>query len=77
MKWSLGTDATHAEHIETIKEREYVKVRQDNRFEPTHLGLGLVEGYDLMGYAMSKPTLRANLEEDLKKYTKIFPSKLG
>ena len=44
-----------------------MKVKPDNRFEPTQLGLGLVEGYDLMGYAMSKPTLRANLEEDLKK----------
>ena len=37
-----------------------------NRFVPGELGLGLVEGYDNMGYEMSKPHLRAALEEDLK-----------
>ncbi len=62
-----GTDATHAEHIETIKERFYVSF-ENNRFEPAQLGLGLVEGYDSMGYAMSKPNLRAALEEDLKAF---------
>ena len=60
-----GTDATHAEHIETIKERGYVTFDM-NRFVPGELGLGLVEGYDNMGYEMSKPHLRAALEEDLK-----------
>jgi hypothetical protein len=30
------------------------------------LGLGLVEGYDSMGYEMSKTNLRCILEEDLK-----------
>ena len=40
----LGTDATHAEHIETIKNRSYVGVRPDGRFVPGHLGMGLVEG---------------------------------
>lgn len=39
---------------------------------PCELGLGLVEGYDLMGYAMSKPNLRAALEEDLKAYVDSF-----
>ena len=28
--------------------------------------MGLVEGYDAMGFAMSKPHLRAGLEADLK-----------
>jgi len=64
-KHGIGTDATHAEHIETIKERSYVYFEQ-NRFKPAEIGLGLVEGYDSMGYAMSKPDLRARLEEDLK-----------
>jgi len=40
----LGTDATHAEHIETIKSRLYVGVRPDGKFVPGELGMGLVEG---------------------------------
>lgn len=62
-----GTDATHAEHIETIKSRLYVGVRPDGRFVPGELGMGLCEGYDNMGYELSKPNLRAELESDLKR----------
>ncbi|XP_019609294.2 DNA topoisomerase 3-alpha isoform X1 [Rhinolophus sinicus] len=65
-KHGIGTDATHAEHIETIKARMYVGLTPDRRFLPGHLGMGLVEGYDSMGYEMSKPDLRAELEADLK-----------
>lgn len=88
-----GTDATHAEHIETIKSRRYVGLTSDQRFLPGELGMGLVEGtygymhcvkrntvrfgwcrfsnilplgYNSMGYEMSKPNLRAELEADLK-----------
>ena len=43
----IGTDATHAEHIETIKSRMYVGVRNDGRFVPGELGMGLVEGDSL------------------------------
>ena len=39
-----GTDATHAEHIETIKARNYVGVQNDGTFLPGTLGMGLVEG---------------------------------
>ena len=39
-----GTDATHAEHIETIKARNYVGVQSDGSFVPGELGMGLVEG---------------------------------
>ncbi|BFZ03791.1 hypothetical protein BsWGS_06828 [Bradybaena similaris] len=65
-KHGIGTDATHADHIETVKSRMYVGLRPDGRFVPGHLGMGLVEGYDSMGYEMSKPNLRAELEADLK-----------
>ena len=47
LSWLLvcsGTDATHAEHIETIKARLYVGVRPDGKFVPGELGMGLVEG---------------------------------
>uniref|UniRef100_H2Z240 DNA topoisomerase n=1 Tax=Ciona savignyi TaxID=51511 RepID=H2Z240_CIOSA len=66
-KHGIGTDATHAEHIETIKQRMYVGLTNDQRFLPGELGMGLVEGYDLMGYAMSRPELRAELEADLRR----------
>lgn len=65
-KHGIGTDATHAEHIETIKSRSYVGLTPDQRFLPGELGMGLVEGYNSMGYEMSKPNLRAELEADLK-----------
>ncbi|XP_052784926.1 DNA topoisomerase 3-alpha-like [Mya arenaria] len=66
-KHGIGTDATHADHIETIKSRNYVGVRPDGRFVPGQLGMGLVEGYDAMGFEMSKPHLRSELEADLKR----------
>ncbi|KAE8578852.1 hypothetical protein XENTR_v10023799 [Xenopus tropicalis] len=65
-KHGIGTDATHAEHIETIKSRMYVGLTPEQRFLPGELGMGLVEGYDSMGFEMSKPDLRAELESDLK-----------
>ena len=40
----IGTDATHADHIETIKTRKYVGLTPDNRFIPGQLGMGLVDG---------------------------------
>lgn len=60
-----GTDATHAEHIEKVKQRQYAGL-ENNHFLPGKIGLGLVEGYDTMGFEMSKPNLRAQLEADLK-----------
>ena len=44
-----GTDATHAEHIETIKARLYVGLRPDGKFVPGELGMGLVEGKFICG----------------------------
>ncbi|XP_063235537.1 DNA topoisomerase 3-alpha isoform X2 [Bacillus rossius redtenbacheri] len=66
-KHGIGTDATHADHIETIKSRLYVGLENDVHFVPGQLGMGLVEGYDSMGFPMSKPNLRAELEADLKR----------
>uniref|UniRef100_A0A2K6WF35 DNA topoisomerase n=1 Tax=Onchocerca volvulus TaxID=6282 RepID=A0A2K6WF35_ONCVO len=65
-KYGIGTDATHAEHIETIKTRQYARLNNDGRFVPGYIGLALVDGYDRMGYAMSKPHMRADLESQLK-----------
>ncbi|XP_076633672.1 topoisomerase 3-alpha [Colletes latitarsis] len=65
-KFGIGTDATHAEHIDTIKSRQYVGLTDGKYLMPGKLGIGLVMGYDNMGFQMSKPNLRADLEKDLK-----------
>lgn len=41
----IGTDATIAEHIQTILARKYAIKNDQQRFEPTSIGLALVEGY--------------------------------
>ncbi|KAF7267076.1 hypothetical protein GWI33_019678 [Rhynchophorus ferrugineus] len=66
-KHGIGTDATHAEHIDTIKSREYVGLH-DIYFVPGTLGMGLVEGYNNIGLEVSlaKPILRKAFEDDLK-----------
>nr|XP_973578.2 PREDICTED: DNA topoisomerase 3-alpha [Tribolium castaneum] len=67
-KHGIGTDATHAEHIDTIKTREYVGLHENIYFVPGTLGMGLVEGYNNIGLEVSlaKPILRADFEKDLK-----------
>ncbi|QQK41483.1 DNA topoisomerase, type IA, domain 2 [Penicillium digitatum] len=71
----IGTDATMAEHIAKIKEREYVAINQRGsgrsavqEFIPTRLGIALVEGYDNVveglpnSVSLSKPFLRKEME---------------
>lgn len=65
-KHGIGTDATHAEHIEKIKERQYISETPERYLKPEGLGIGLVEGYNTIGYQMSKPFLRAQLERELQ-----------
>ena len=60
----IGTDATIAQHITTICEREYAKKDQNQRFHPTKLGIALVEGYNSMGYQLNKPDLRREMEAE-------------
>ena len=57
-KNGIGTDATVAQHIEKIKERQYV-TETKGALVPTNLGLALIEGYDSMGFEFSRPSLRA------------------
>lgn len=71
----IGTDATMAEHIAKIKEREYVGTQSRGsgrnsvqELIPTRLGVALVEGYDnvVVGLrdspSLSKPFLRKEME---------------
>jgi len=66
-KHGIGTDATHADHIETVKQREYIGICEGDKLIPGKLGMALCDGYDAMRLAMSKPHLRAELESDLKR----------
>jgi len=52
----------------------YVGLIDTRYFTPGELGIGLVDGYDSMGFEMSKPYLRAELESDLKKF--VFASEI-
>lgn len=62
-KNGIGTDATIAEHIAKIIDREYVLTRQEGKTKylvPSTLGIGLVEGFNSIGFdrSLSKPHLR-------------------
>ncbi|KAI8870784.1 prokaryotic type I DNA topoisomerase [Ramicandelaber brevisporus] len=64
----IGTDATIPDHISKVQEREYVIMDRTRHFTPSTLGLGLVEGFDSIGFEMSlsKPYLRQQLEQNLE-----------
>jgi len=60
----IGTDATIAQHITTICDRNYAEKDGNLRFQPTKLGIALVEGYNSMGYQLNKPDLRRHMEAE-------------
>lgn len=69
----IGTDATMAEHIEKVQEREYVIKRKKRgqgvtEFVPSSLGVALAKGYDEIGleWSLTKPFLRKEMEVQLK-----------
>ena len=50
-----------------VKQRAYIGAGEGDRLVPGVVGIALCDGYDSMGFEMSKPNLRAGLEADLKK----------
>ncbi|KAJ7772745.1 DNA topoisomerase [Mycena maculata] len=69
-KNGIGTDATIAQHIETVMNREYVYEEYEGQTKyllPSTLGIGLVEGYNEMGFehSLSKPHLRRQTERSM------------
>ena len=65
-KNGIGTDATIAQHIQTITDRGYVIERMEGAIKylvPSTLGIGLVEGYNEIGFdkSLSKPQLRRDV----------------
>ncbi|KAI0730280.1 DNA topoisomerase, partial [Fomitopsis betulina] len=66
-KNGIGTDATIAQHIETVVKRKYVHEKMQGTIKylvPSALGIGLVEGYDAIGFerSLSRPQLRRDTE---------------
>ncbi|KAG5490206.1 hypothetical protein JKF63_00325 [Porcisia hertigi] len=58
----IGTDATIAQHIKTVLDREYVK-REGQSLVPTTLGIALAAAYESLGLAsLLQPQLRAQME---------------
>ncbi|KAL0581930.1 DNA topoisomerase [Marasmius crinis-equi] len=72
-KNGIGTDATIAQHIETIINREYVIEQYEGATKyllPSTLGIGLVDGYSQMNLnntSLSKPLLRRETERRMVK----------
>lgn len=69
-KNGIGTDATIAEHIKKIIDRQYIVTKKQGRTNyllPSTLGMGLVEGYESMEVSkhLCKPMLRRETEEKL------------
>ncbi|KAJ4466376.1 DNA topoisomerase [Lentinula lateritia] len=73
-KNGIGTDATIAQHIQTIIDREYVIEHYEGATKyllPSTLGLGIVEGYDKIDIvkSMTKPMLRRETERRMNQIT--------
>ncbi|OCF45893.1 DNA topoisomerase III [Kwoniella heveanensis CBS 569] len=70
-KNGIGTDATIAEHIAKIIERSYVLEKQEQKTKylvPSTLGVGLVEGFNKIGFdrSLCKPHLRRETEHRMQ-----------
>ncbi|KNC82673.1 hypothetical protein SARC_05050 [Sphaeroforma arctica JP610] len=61
----IGTDATMPEHIANILRRQYALQGDDRLFYPSSLGMALEEAYARMGFQLTKPHLRAEMERAL------------
>ena len=58
----IGTDATIAQHIKNIVDKEYASV-DNGVFTPTPLGIALLSAYEAIGLgALFRPELRAQME---------------
>ena len=64
-KYGIGTDATHADHIDKIQSRKYTSLNRDKRFLPSPLGIGLVSAYEALEIPLATHQLRSNLELEL------------
>ena len=66
-----GTGAAIAQHIQTIIDRGYVLERMEGQIKylvPSTLGVGLIEGYNDIGFdkSLSKPQLRRDVSQGIR-----------
>ena len=73
-KHGIGTDATHAEHIETVKSREYIGIQEGDKLVPGQLGIALCEGYDQMNL---EATSMSKVSNKKVCFSKAVPSGRG
>lgn len=69
-KNGIGTDATIAQHIQMVIDRDYVIEQMEGATKyliPSKLGIGLIEGYNQIGLnkSLSKPQLRRETERSM------------
>eukprot|EP01015_Nassula_variabilis_P000095 TRINITY_DN1003_c0_g1_i3.p1 TRINITY_DN1003_c0_g1~~TRINITY_DN1003_c0_g1_i3.p1 ORF type:complete len:755 (+),score=121.57 TRINITY_DN1003_c0_g1_i3:68-2332(+) len=66
-KNGIGTDASVAQHVGNICDRNYVKVVGNNRkLVPTDLGVALVSAYNKIDQELVAPNLRSNIEKSVE-----------
>ncbi|PXF43912.1 DNA topoisomerase 3 [Gracilariopsis chorda] len=63
----IGTDATIAEHIRKVLDREYVEKVMQGRFSPTEIGKALVIAHEQCEIHLARPHMRAKQENELKR----------
>lgn len=63
----IGTDATIAEHIQKVQDRNYVEKLHGSRFSPTNIGKALVIAHEQIELHLARPHMRAKQESDLKR----------
>lgn len=79
----IGTDATIADHVEKIIQRNYVtrrKIGKTETFIPTSLGISLIEAFDAIlidRISLLKPFLRRAMEGFLQKISRGEITKQG
>lgn len=65
-KAGIGTDATQAEHISKIQERDYV-IKEGQLLKATPRGYSLYGAYYKMELTLYEPHLRAAMERDMNR----------
>ncbi|KAH0571466.1 DNA topoisomerase [Spironucleus salmonicida] len=64
----IGTDASMAQHIQNVQDRNYVQLLPGKRqLQPTQLGIQLIQGLKLIDKELVAPNLRSKMEQDLNK----------
>jgi len=76
-KHAIGTDASMAQHIHNICERNYVKVTGNTRkLVPTELGGALIHSYQSIDEDLVSPNLRSQIEQRVSLIAKVILTKL-